>query len=129
MKLLTSWRKFGAIMPWLPAYAWQRCVRRSTNIRPVHLVLGVADHFEPMQRSETFGKPVDFSEQERRLKKWCLEYPAGVGAWRDDDGQPLRHTYFYPAEELNEALLDRLVEFCRAGWGEIEIHLHHGVEA
>jgi hypothetical protein len=41
----------------------------------------------------------------------------------------LRHTYFYPAEEYDEALVDRLAEHCHAGWGEIEIHLHHGVEA
>jgi hypothetical protein len=41
----------------------------------------------------------------------------------------LRHTYFYPAEDYDEALIDRLAEHCHAGWGEIEIHLHHGVEA
>jgi len=95
----------------------------------MHLIIGVADHFEPMQRSETFGKPVDESEQDRRLKKWCHEYPAAVDAWRDDEGQPLRHTYFYPAEDYDEALIDRLAEHCHEGWGEIEIHLHHGVEA
>jgi hypothetical protein len=41
----------------------------------------------------------------------------------------LRHTYFYPAEDYDESLIDRLAEHCHAGWGEIEIHLHHGVEA
>lgn len=72
---------------------------------------------------------VDPREQERRVKRWCREYPAGIEAWRDQEGQPLRHTYFYPAEEFDDALVDRLAEFCHAGWGEIEIHLHHGVNA
>jgi hypothetical protein len=81
-----------------------------------------------MNRTGASGKPVDQREQERRLKCWCCDYPAAVGAWRDNEGQPLRHTYFYPAEEYDGALIDRLAEHCHAGWGEIEIHLHHGVE-
>jgi hypothetical protein len=48
---------------------------------------------------------------------------------RDHDGFPLRHTYFYPAEQYDKDLLDLLAEDCRAGWGEVEIHLHHGVES
>jgi hypothetical protein len=123
------WEKVKSISPWLPAYTWQRCVRRLTDIRPLHLMIGVADHFEPMNRSEVSETSVDRREQERRLTKWCREYPAAVSAWRDDEGQPLRHTYFYPAEEYDEALVDRLAEHCHEGWGEIEIHLHHGVQA
>jgi len=123
------WERAKSIWPWLPAYAWQRCVRRLPEIRPFHLVIGVADHFEPMNRGDAPATPVDHREQERRLANWCREYPLAVSAWRDDEGQPLRHTYFYPAEEYDEALVDRLAEHCHAGWGEIEIHLHHGVEA
>jgi hypothetical protein len=89
----------------------------------------LADHFEPSIVSGAPGKRADHCEQERRLQRWCNEYPAAVGAWRDDEGQPLRHTYFYPAEDYNETLIDRLAEHCRSGWGEIEIQLHHGVEA
>jgi len=126
---MASWEKIRATLPWLPAYVWQRCVRHLPDIRPLHLVIGVADHFEPMNRSGASGEHVAFPEQERHLKNWCREYPRAVGAWRDDEGQPLRHTYFYPAEDYDEALIDRLVDHCHAGWGEIEIHLHHGVEA
>lgn len=125
---MAALEKIRSVLPWFPFYLWQRCVRHLPDIRPLHLVIGVADHFEPMNRTEAPGKHVDFREQERRLKKWCREYPAAVGAWRDDEGQPLRHTYFYPAEEYDDALIDRLAEHCHAGWGEIEIHLHHGVE-
>lgn len=128
MSFAENLQKTKAALPWLPAYLWQRSARRLTDVRPLHLLIGVADHFEPMQREETSGGAVAFAEQERRIQKWCREYPAGVEAWRDAEGQPLRHTYFYPAEDFQGALLDRLAEFCRAGWGEMEIHLHHGVE-
>lgn len=127
MKQSVSLGKIKTILPWLPAYVWQRCVRRLPDIAPLHLILSVADHFEPMNRSEASTAPVVFREQERRLKRWCREYPLAVSPWRDNEGQPLRHTYFYPAEEYNASLLDRLAEHCHSGWGEIEVHLHHGV--
>jgi hypothetical protein len=129
MRRSVSWEKIRATLPWLPGYMWQRCVRNLPEIRPLHLVIGLADHFEPSIVSGVPGKCVDHPERERRLEKWCYEYPAAVEAWRDDEGQPLRHTYFYPAEEYDEALIDRLAEHCHAGWGEIEVQLHHGVQA
>ena len=47
--------------------------------------------------------------------------------WRDHDGRPFAHTYFYPAEQYDEGLLDQLADHCHAGWGEVEVHLHHGI--
>jgi hypothetical protein len=120
--------RIRATLPWLPAYAWHRCTRHLPDIRPHHLVIGLADHFEPMNRSAASDGPVSFREQERRLAKWCREYPRAVDSWRDQEGLPFRHTYFYPAEDYDANLLDRLAEHCHAGWGEIEIHLHHGVD-
>src|SRR5580704_6269433 len=122
---MTAWEKIKCVLPWVPAYLWQCCARRMPEVRPWHLIVGLADHFEPMNRSEAPGEPVDPREQERRVKRWCERYPAAVDAWRDDEGQPFRHTYFYPAEDYDAELVDRLVEHCHAGWGEIEIHLHH----
>jgi hypothetical protein len=129
MRWTDPWRKSRAVLPWLPAFLWQSVTRRPAEIRPVHLLIGVANHFEPMQHEETGGAAVDLREQEQRVRNWCREYPAGIEAWRDQEGQPLRHTYFYPAEDFEDRLVDRLAEFCHAGWGEIEIHLHHGVDA
>lgn len=122
------WEKFKATLPWLPSYFWQRCLRHLPDVRPLHLVIGVADHFEPMNRIEAPANVVDRNEQERRLKDWCAKYPASVAAWRDEEGQPLRHTYFYPAEDYDEGLIDHLAEHCHSGWGEVEIQLHHGVD-
>jgi len=95
----------------------------------VHLVVALADHFEPSIMPGAPRTYASFDEQQRRVEQWCSQYPNTVEPWRDADGRPLRHTYFYPAEQYNKALIDRLVEHCRAGWGEIEIHLHHGTEA
>jgi hypothetical protein len=50
-----------------------------------------------------------------------------VDSWRDGDGFPFRHTYFFPAEQYEKGLLDQLAEHCHQGWGEVEIQLHHGM--
>ena len=113
---------------WLPAYGWQWLLRRPPRTGVVHLMMAVADHFEPSIVPEAPETYASVDEQERRLERWCSEYPRAVGRWRDADGRPLRHTYFYPAEQYNKTLIDRLAEHCRSGWGEIEIHLHHGVQ-
>lgn len=112
---------------WLPAYGWQRLVRRTPRKRPVHLIIALADHFEPSIVPEGPGMYAALGEQERRLERWCRVYPTVVEAYRDADGRPFRHTYFYPAEQYEKALIERLAEHCQAGWGEIEIHLHHGI--
>lgn len=121
--------KIRTTLRWLPAYAWQRLVRGVPRRRPVHLVIAVADHFEPSIVPEAPHTYADADEQLRRVERWCREYPKAVEPWRDADGRPFRHTYFYPAEQYDKALIDCLAEHCRAGWGEIEIHLHHGVGA
>jgi hypothetical protein len=94
---------------------------------PVHLVIAMADHFEPAIDPEDGRKRVSRSEQMRRLECWSREYPEAVDRWRDHDGRPFVHTYFYPAEQYDEGLLQMLADHCRAGWGEVEIHLHHGM--
>lgn len=113
---------------WLPDYAWQRLTRPAPR-GVVHLIVALADHFEPAIVPQDGRARASFSEQQRRLEHWCSEYPRAVGAWRDQEGRPFVHTYFYPAEQYDRRLLDVLAEHCRKGWGEIEIHLHHGLDA
>ncbi len=93
---------------------------------PMHLILALADHFEPAIDPADGQKRVPRVEQERRVEWWAREYPKVVDDWRDHDGRPLVHTYFYPAEQYDEGLLDMLADHCHAGWGEVEVHLHHG---
>jgi hypothetical protein len=112
---------------WLPDYAWQRLARRSRG-SPVHLIFALADHFEPAIVPGDGRARAPYDEQERRLERWCREYPRLVDPWRDSDGRPFKHTYFYPAEQYDRGLMERLAEHCHAGWGEVEVHLHHGTE-
>ena len=48
-----------------------------------------------------------------------------MAPFRDADGRCPQHTFFYPQEDYDPQILDQLAEFCRAGFGEVEIHLHH----
>lgn len=121
------WDKTISTLRWLPTSVWQRIVRRGTRARPIHLLIALADHFEPSILPATPHLLAPRDEQERRLERWCREYPKLADRHRDVDGRPLLHTYFSPAEQYDESLVARLAEHCRRGWGEIEIHLHHGV--
>ena len=60
-----------------------------------------------------------------RVERWVRDYPALFGDFRDSDGRPPRHTFFYPLEQYNPEHLDALAELCREGFGEVEVHLHH----
>jgi len=113
---------------WLPAYVWQRCTRPAWR-RQVHLVIALADHFEPAIVPQNGFARAPYHEQERRLDDWCRKYPLAFEAWRDSDGRPFVHTYFYPAEQYERGLLQQLASHCKSGWGEVETHLHHGTKS
>ncbi|MGA9526785.1 MAG: hypothetical protein WBS24_01585 [Terriglobales bacterium] len=109
----------------LPAATWTGLRRAASGA--VHLIFALADHFEPAIDPSDGTKRVPRQEQERRLEQWGREYPRAAEKWLDHDGRPFVHTYFYPAEQYDEGLLGMLAEHCHRGWGEIEIHLHHGM--
>jgi hypothetical protein len=113
---------------WLPSYARQR-LTRTVPRGTVHLIFALADHFEPAIVPGDGRARTPFSEQERRVEEWCWEYPRFIDSFRDYEGRPFAHTYFYPAEQYERSLVDRLAEHCHTGWGELEIHLHHGIDA
>jgi hypothetical protein len=83
------------------------------------VLLAVCDHYEPKRG----GAPP--AKARARVKQWVDEYPRLFGGFRDSDGRPPRHTFFYPAEEYEPEYLDMLADLCRAGYGEVEVHLHH----
>ena len=125
---MTSLEKIQNSLTWLPAYCWQRLFRRPSWGRPIHLIICVADHFEPSIVPNGEMAYAHRDEQERRLERWCKEYPKAVQDLPDSDGKLFCHTYFFPAEQYQESQIERLAGFCKQGWGEIEIHLHHGME-
>ncbi len=108
-----------AVDKWLWGYLKSILRRPRNRSRLTHLLFCVADHFEPL------GNADSAPAARAALADWLETYERRLGDFRDADGCPPRHTFFYPAEEYDEGCLDRLAAFCRAGWGEVEIQLHH----
>jgi hypothetical protein len=105
---------------WLPAYL--RTLPQRGLPRPdedIHVLICVADHFEPK------ADGADATRALHRVETWMEAFPRQFSRFRDSDGRPPRHTFFFPIEEYEPEYLDRLAELCRAGYGEVEIHLHH----
>jgi hypothetical protein len=118
-------RRLGYARKVLPDMVWQglRPVPRGS----VHLILALADHFEPAIDPTSGQKRAPRMEQERRVQFWRREYPKLADRWRDQEGRPFVHTYFYPAEQYDEGLVELLADLCHDEWGEVEVHLHHGI--
>jgi hypothetical protein len=85
----------------------------------IDVLICIADHYEPKSHA------ADSVRGMTRVRHWCEEYPRLFAGFRDSDGRPPRHTFFYPAEEYEPEHVEQLAELCRAGYGEVEIHLHH----
>src|SRR6266700_7366561 len=109
-------------LPWLMRYpAWRYgewAIRDKESPHPSHLVFLVANHFEPATDEQGLVQ----------LEKWCHMARVTGNAVRDHDGTPFRHTNFFPAEQYHKPLLDQLAALQAEGLGEVEIHLHHGVD-
>ncbi|TWT82753.1 hypothetical protein CA13_42160 [Planctomycetes bacterium CA13] len=86
---------------------------------PTHVFLCVADHYEPQWNHAS----VD--QQLARVDRWIDEYPNTVDGCADSRGRPPQHTFFYPIECYDAKHLDKLATLVRAGYGDVEIHLHH----
>jgi hypothetical protein len=118
-------KQLGYARKVFPAATWRSLTPSARG--PLHLILAIADHFEPSIVPGHGQERAPRPEQERRLECWAREYPKVIDHFRDHDGRPFVHTYFYPAEQYDEGLLEMLADHCHAGWGEVEVHLHHGV--
>jgi hypothetical protein len=106
---------------WLPGY-----LRRQAGgpFRPRacgtrHLIFCFVDHYEPH-----VGR-VDDATARRRLEAWLEQYPRIADRHGDISGRPPTHSFFYPYDELEPGELRDLAALCAAGYGELEIHLHH----
>ncbi len=102
---------------WLPAYLARRRPRPTGNL--THVLFCFVDHYEPLWNRPT----LDVARA--RVRAWTDQYPTLAAKFRDADGRPPQHSFFYPAEEYQPVLLQPLEALCAAGLGEVEIHLHH----
>ncbi|HZN32520.1 MAG TPA: hypothetical protein VFB80_01830 [Pirellulaceae bacterium] len=87
--------------------------------RPLHVLICVADHFEPQWQRPPASVAHD------RAARWRNEYPRLAGRYKDSRGQSPQHTFFFPAEEYQPDHVEALAELCRLGLGDVEVHLHH----
>jgi len=78
------------------------------------------DHYEPM-----WGKNISYQQECARVDRWHKEYPITASKFTDADGCHPKHTFFYPEEEYRQEHLNKITDLCAAGYGEIEVHLHH----
>ena len=118
---LTYWQiRRRQMQRWLPTYLRERNrYLAPTPDEEVHLILCIADHYEPKAGNAS----VETGRQ--RVATWIEQYPKQLGGFRDSDGRSPRHSFFFPIEEYEKEYLDALANLCRAGFGEVEIHLHH----
>lgn len=107
------------IVGWLGSYLrqdWRGTVEAGTTR---HLMFCFVDHYEPRWNSPSYEVEC------QRVARWRLDYPQLCKMHRDADGHPPVHSFFYPEEEYRPEHISALVELCRMGLGEIDIHLHH----
>jgi len=109
-------------LPWLVRYPLWRFNefrgRERHQTGPRHVVFLVANHFEPTSDPEGL----------KDLESWCNLARTTGNAVRDHDGTPFRHTNFYPAEQYDYRCLEMIAALQSEGYGEVEVHFHHGVD-
>jgi hypothetical protein len=104
---------------WLSSYLHDRAAKL-TAAAPKRLWVALTDHFEPM------GGKVSLEVGGARVGAWEYRWPAiAAAAPRDSAGNAPCFTAFYPQEEYEPALLDRLAAMTRTGTMDVEVHLHH----
>lgn len=86
---------------------------------PQHVFICVADHFEPMFASSSQRL------HHERVQRWSDLYPNLASQFEDSRGQSCKHSFFYAAEQYQPQLVESVAEICRAGFGDIEVQVHH----
>ncbi len=89
------------------------------EVEPIDVFLAICDHFEPE------CSRVDHQTAICRVDRWCADYPLLFERFHDSDGRTPRHSFFVPQDEYHPEYLDRLADLCAAGWGDVDIHVHH----
>lgn len=102
---------------WLPAW-WRRSEAGKPVLGNRHVMIAVCDHFEPFHG-------VEKDEALARVATWRRDFGQLAGEFWDADGQPPKHTFFYPIEQYDADVVSALAELCHATGSETEVHLHH----
>lgn len=105
---------------WIGSYV-RPAEPRSVNSpdEDLHVLIAVCDHFEPECYGATHQTACD------RVARWVEMYPRLFESFRDVDGRPPQHTFFFPQDEYRPEYLDELAGLCARGFGDVDVHLHH----
>ena len=76
------------------------------------IIFIIVDHWEPGGSMEI-------------VNAWMSGYRRLADKHIDSDGRKLQHTWYYPIEQFRGYEVDSLVQLCREGYGDVEVHLHH----
>lgn len=123
----TFFTKLKWNLPWLARYPATRARSffEQTAFEKKHIIITVANHFEP---GWSEGGVLGRADQLKRLVAYHKLARETGEAVRDHEGTKFRHTNFYPAEQYHPEILDIMAEMQAEGLGEVEVHLHHGVD-
>ena len=119
MKLLKQIAWSLSTVRGVPISIAPKLVLKNRSNGPVHVFICIADHYEPY-----WGHAAKELAHER-VDRWVSNYPTLTEGLRDSVGQIPQHSFFYPAEEYDAALLDKIAGMCRRGFGDVDVHLHH----
>lgn len=102
------------ITNWIWSYFKYELVRlfSKKSSSPTHIIFQFVDHYE-------------LAGKHPRLSEWMSKYPRLASRHSDADGSYPKHTWFYALDLMQEDELEQLKELVSAGFGEIELHLHH----
>ncbi len=108
-------------LKWVPSYLARDLLLSLNGSRSQvkHVYFCICDHFEP------YWNRAGDQVAKTRLNRWLNEWPMVADDNRDSFGNRLPYSFFYPEEEYNKDDIDALAKLCHAGYGEVEIHLHH----
>ncbi len=123
----TYLEKLKSNLPWLVRYPLVRAQSflERTAFEKKRVIVTIADHFEPAWSDHGI---LDLDTSRRRLDDYYKMARTIGESVIDTDGTKFRHTNFYPGEQYDKNILDTLAAMQAEGLGEVEIHLHHGVE-
>jgi hypothetical protein len=93
---------------------------RLRNKKPIHILFCSVDHYEP----GTGNVSLDIARE--RVDLLLSKYPKLADKHKDSDDYHPKRTWFFPPHYHKNYFLRDLVSLCEKGYGEIELHLHHG---
>ena len=88
--------------------------------KPLNILFCTVDHYEP----GTGG--VNEYIEKQRVDELIEKYPKFADKHRDSGNNILKRTWFFPPHYHRNRSIRKLVSICKQGYGEIELHLHHG---